>query len=144
MVGPPGEPSTRNSLPSFSTMVGVIADSGRLFAPIAFAGPWISPYILGTPCFDREVVHLIVHQEAQPFGRDARAEAVVQRRGHRDRIALGIDHRVVRRVLRLAHRSSAEDAPAHTDRACVKIAGRFSPSDGVARRSGIVSRQASA
>ena len=31
-------------------MVGVMADSGRLFAPTAFAGPWISPYILGTPC----------------------------------------------------------------------------------------------
>ena len=33
-------------------MVGVIAESGRLRGPIAFAGPWISPYMFGTPCLE--------------------------------------------------------------------------------------------
>ena len=39
----PGEPRTRKSLPSLSTMVGVIAESGRLPGPMALAGPWMSP-----------------------------------------------------------------------------------------------------
>ena len=34
---PPGEPVTRNGLPFFSTMVGVIDDSGRLFGPGSLA-----------------------------------------------------------------------------------------------------------
>ena len=34
---PPGEPVTRNGLPSLSTMVGVIDDSGRLFGAGALA-----------------------------------------------------------------------------------------------------------
>jgi len=37
--GPPGEPRTRKSLPSLSTMVGVIAESGRLPGPMRWPGP---------------------------------------------------------------------------------------------------------
>ena len=33
MVGPPSAPSTRNSFPSFKTMVGVMAESGRFPGP---------------------------------------------------------------------------------------------------------------
>src|SRR5271163_4338001 len=33
-------------------MVGVIALSGRLPAAIALAGPWIRPYMLGTPSLE--------------------------------------------------------------------------------------------
>src|SRR3954470_19016636 len=49
--GPPGEPITYANLPSFTTIVGVMAESGRLPGPIAFAGPWINPYAFGTPRF---------------------------------------------------------------------------------------------
>ena len=46
---PPGEPVTRNGLPFFSTMVGVIDDSGRLFGPGALASKPISPKAFGAP-----------------------------------------------------------------------------------------------
>ena len=49
IVGPPGEPSTSSGLPSLSTMVGVIAESGRFPGAIAFAALWINPYMFGTP-----------------------------------------------------------------------------------------------
>ena len=39
MVGPPGEPTASTGLPSFSTMVGVIEESGVLPGAIAFASP---------------------------------------------------------------------------------------------------------
>src|ERR1700723_4069558 len=47
----PGEPRTRNSLPSFRTIVGVIEESGRLPGPLDLAGPWIGPSLLGAPGF---------------------------------------------------------------------------------------------
>src|SRR5262249_21415418 len=48
ILGPPGLPVTMNSRPSFSTIVGVMLDRGRLRAAIAFA-PRVSirPYVLG-------------------------------------------------------------------------------------------------
>ena len=39
MVGPPGDPSASTGLPSFSTMVGVIDESGVLRGAMAFASP---------------------------------------------------------------------------------------------------------
>ncbi len=50
MVGPPGVPTTMNSLPSRpSTMDGVIAESMRLPGTIALASPCTRPYWLGLP-----------------------------------------------------------------------------------------------
>ena len=98
MRGPPGEPSTMRSLPSSSTMVGVMADSGRLPGAMALFGPWMRPYILGVPCFGGEVVHLVVEQEAEAGGGDVRAEAVVERGGDGDGVALAVEHGVVRGV----------------------------------------------
>ena len=49
MRGPPGEPVTISGLPSFSTMVGVIDDSGLLRGPGALAAPPTSPKALGLP-----------------------------------------------------------------------------------------------
>ena len=49
MVEPPGLPVTMNSLPSFSTIVGVIEDSGRLPGCTALAVPCTSPKALATP-----------------------------------------------------------------------------------------------
>ena len=72
---------------------------------------------VGHALLDGEVVHLVVHQEAQALGGHVRSEAVVQRGGHRYRVALGIDHRVVRRVLWLAHALRLRDARWRTDRA---------------------------
>ena len=51
-----------------------------------------------------EIVHFIVKQEAQAFGGDMRAEAIVQRGRDRHGIAFGIDNRIVRGVVRLEQR----------------------------------------
>ena len=59
--------------------------------------------MLGSARLGGEVVHLVVEQEAQALGGDLRAKAVVQRGGDRDGVAIGIDHRVVRRVVRLVN-----------------------------------------
>ena len=45
------------------------ARSGRLPGAMALAGPWMRPYMLGTPCFGGEVVHLVVEEEAERAGR---------------------------------------------------------------------------
>src|ERR1043165_3031972 len=52
IVGPPGLPTVNHKLPSLrSTIVGVIAESGRFFGATAFRSPWISPYIFAVPGF---------------------------------------------------------------------------------------------
>ena len=84
-----------------STMVGVMAESGRLPGAMALAGPWMSPYMLGTPCFDGEVVHLVVQQKAEAGSRDCRAEGVVEGRGDGDGVAVRVDDGVVRGLGRL-------------------------------------------
>ena len=43
MVGPPGVPTTRRSLPPSLTIVGLIADSGRLPGSIALFSLCSSP-----------------------------------------------------------------------------------------------------
>ena len=40
---PPGLPVTRNVLPSFSTIVGLMEESGRLSGATAFASPPTRP-----------------------------------------------------------------------------------------------------
>ena len=76
-----------NSLPSRSTMVGVMDESGRLPGWIALASPCIRPNMFGVAGLGGEVVHLVVEQEAEPGHRHAAAVAVVQRVGHRDGVA---------------------------------------------------------
>src|SRR5208337_1900058 len=45
----PGDPRTRNVLPSCTTIVGVIDERGRLPGAMALAAPWINPSEFGTP-----------------------------------------------------------------------------------------------
>ena len=49
IVGPPGLPVTRISLPSLVTKVGVIDESGRLPGVMELAGPWSRPNMFFTP-----------------------------------------------------------------------------------------------
>ena len=102
MRDPPGLPSTSNSLPSFTTIVGVIDESGRLPGAIAFASPCTRPNMFGVAGLRREVVHLVVEQEAGAGHDDAGAEAAVDRVGHRDRVAFGVDDGEMRRLGRFA------------------------------------------
>ena len=48
---PPGDPVISHGLPSASTMVGLIEDSGRLPGPGALASPPTSPNAFGAPGF---------------------------------------------------------------------------------------------
>ncbi len=67
MVGPPGVPRTSQSLPSFNTMVGVMADSGRLFGPTAFASPWMRPNMLGAPGLEeKSSISLLSRKPSEP------------------------------------------------------------------------------
>ena len=68
MRGPPGEPSTIATLPSFITIVGAIEDSGRLPGAMALAVALHQPEPVGHAGFDGEVVHLVVQQEAGVSG----------------------------------------------------------------------------
>ena len=49
MVEPPGVPTTMESLPSFSTIVGVMELSMRLPGAMLFASVPTKPNMLGTP-----------------------------------------------------------------------------------------------
>src|ERR1039458_7577829 len=51
IVGPPGDPSTANGLPSRIRIVGTIEESGVLPGWMALNSPWISPYMLASPGF---------------------------------------------------------------------------------------------
>ncbi len=53
-----------------------------------------------------EVVHLVVEQDAGSGGGDLGAEPVVERVGDRDRVALGVDDRVVGRVAAFVRRDA--------------------------------------
>ena len=54
------------------------------------------PVVVGRSGLGREIVHLIVEQDAEPGGRYAAAVAAVQRVGHGDGVALRIDDRIMR------------------------------------------------
>ena len=49
IVGPPGEPTTARSRPSFTTMVGVMLLSIRLPGWMAFCAPITRPNMFGAP-----------------------------------------------------------------------------------------------
>ncbi len=88
MRGPPGEPRTISTVPSLSTMVGAIEDSGRLPGAMALASPCTRPNWLGDVRLEGEVVHLVIHQEAGVAGDDAGAESAVDGVGHGDGVAV--------------------------------------------------------
>ena len=69
---PPGEPVTRNGLPSFSTMVGVIDDSGRLPGPGSLASKPIKPVGVRRLGLGGEIVELVVEKDAGAVGDQAR------------------------------------------------------------------------
>ena len=52
----------------------------------------------------REVVHLVVEEEAQAFGSGSAAEQTIEGVGGRDRVAIGVDHGVVRSLRGLGPR----------------------------------------
>ena len=67
MVDPPGEPRTRRSLPSFRTMVGVMAESGRLPGAMELAGPWMRRNMLGTPTLEVKSSISSLRAKARPL-----------------------------------------------------------------------------
>ena len=102
---PPGEPVTRNGLPSWSTMVGDIEDSGRLPGPGALASPPTRPIGVRRAGLGGEVVELVVEQDAGAFGDQAEAVAEIQRVGVGDGVAEPVDHRKMRGVVAFARRA---------------------------------------
>ena len=104
MVAPPGEPRTSSGLPGlhcrlgpgrhcsgWTMMVGVMAESGRLPGAMALFGALDEAELVGHAGRGGEVVHLVVEQEAERAGGNARAEEIVERVGVGDGVALGID-----------------------------------------------------
>jgi len=96
MRGPPGAPRTIKGLPSRTTMVGVMAESGRLPGWIALASPCTSPKHVRAIRLGGKVIHFVIEEEAQTGNGDAAAVAVVERIRNGDRVARGVDDRVVR------------------------------------------------
>ena len=82
MVGPPGDPSASTGLPSFSTMVGVMEESGVLPRRDGVGLALNQAVHVGLAGLGREIVHLVVEQEAEAGGGDLAAVAAVQRVGH--------------------------------------------------------------
>ena len=101
---PPGEPVTRNGLPSLSTMVGVIDDSGRLPGPGALASPPTQAEGVRRAGLGGEIVELVVEQDAGALGDQAEAVAEIERVGVGDGVAEAVDHGEMRGVAALARR----------------------------------------
>lgn len=60
---PPGEPRTKNTLPSLVTIVGLMDDSGRLPGAMEFLSPCTNPYRFFAD-FGGEIIHFIIQEEA--------------------------------------------------------------------------------
>ena len=61
IVGPPAAPTVKTGLPSRSTMVGLMLESGRLPGDTAFASAPISPKALGAPgCAEKSSISLFI------------------------------------------------------------------------------------
>ena len=117
---PPGEPVTRNGLPSLSTMVGVIDDSGRLPGPGALASIAEQPVGVRRIRLGGEIVELVVEQDAGAVGDEADAVAEIERVGVGDRVAEAVDDGEMRRVAAFA---VARLPPARMSLAGVACAG---------------------
>ena len=83
---PPGEPVTRNGLPSLSTIVGVIDDSGRLPGPGALASKSDEAEGVRRIRLGGEIVEFVVEQNAGAVGDQTDAVKEIER--------VGVGHRV--------------------------------------------------
>ena len=101
---PPGEPVTRNGLPSLSTMVGDIDDSGRLPGPGRVGVAAEQAVGIRRAGLGGEIVELVVEQDAGAVGDEAEAVAEIERVGVGDRVAVAVDHREMRGVVALVRR----------------------------------------
>ena len=119
---PPGVPTIIHGLPSRVTMVGVIELSGRLPGSILLVSPCTRPYMLATPALAVKSSISLLSSTPVPARRHARAEPVVERVGHGDRIAETIGDRVVRGVRAFVRRRRR----ASTSQNCRRAAGRSS------------------
>ena len=91
MVGPPGEPKTRNNFPSFKNN-GRGHGRKRPFSRPNGVGRALDQSIgIGHTLLRGEVIHLIVQEKAEAFEGDARSERVVKSCCHRDSVPSGID-----------------------------------------------------
>ena len=118
---PPGEPVTRNGLPSFSTMVGVIDDSGRLPGPGALALEAEQPIGIRRVRLGGEIVELVVEQDAGAGGDKPDAVAEIERVGVGHRVAETVDDGEMRGVA--AFRAATARWPARMSFAGVACAG---------------------
>src|SRR3954470_14970057 len=101
IVRPPGDPVINTTLPFFETIAGVIELSMRLPGSIRFAGVPIVPSSVVTPGFLLKSPISLVQQEPGAFDDDARAVAAFERERVADGHPVAIDHREVRRLVRL-------------------------------------------
>ena len=109
-----------------STMVGVIADKRTLARPNRIRRrPGSGRTCWARPAWTEKSSISLFSRKPRPFGGDARAKTVIERGGHRDRVALGIHHRIMRRVVGFATALGRADAPAAYCSSWLKIAGRF-------------------
>ena len=117
MAGPPAEPTASSSLPSGVEHQG---RRHRRKRPLAGLDP-----VRDRPAIDlgheREIGQLVVEQEAAHH--DARAEIVLDRRRHGDRVAVAVDDREVAGRGELRRRTVAPVIAMHAGR----IAGRGRP-----------------
>ncbi len=88
ILAPPGAPSTMNGLPSRTTMVGVIEESGRLPRLDGVGFALDQPEHVRLARLGGEIVHFVVQQKAEARNRHAVAVADVQRVGDRHGVAL--------------------------------------------------------
>ena len=68
MVWLPGEPNARNGLPSCSTMVGVMEESGVLRGAMASASPKMRPEGSATPGWDAKSPISLLSRKPSPVG----------------------------------------------------------------------------
>ncbi len=83
---PPGEPMIMRPFGP-STNVGVDEDSGRFFGAIALASRADELEAVRHARLHREIVHLVVQQDAGARHHQARAEEEIERQGRRDHVA---------------------------------------------------------
>ena len=101
---PPGEPVTRNGLPSLSTMVGRHRRQRPLAGPGRIGVAADQPVGVGRAGLGGEIVELVVEQDAGAFGDEADAIAEIERVGVGDRVAEAVDDGEMRGVVALAQR----------------------------------------
>ncbi len=106
---------------------------------MASAGPWMRPYILGTPILAAKSSISSLSRKPERAGGNVRAKAVIERGGDGDGVAFAVDHGVVRGVVRFGARR-----PAVAGAGGRKPCGRTSAALGVADPATMPARHAAA